>query len=106
MERERNIYTIPNLLTLFRLCLIPVLVWFYCMKEDLAQTAGVTAEKTSPISSRICLWGDTVSMESTMLIPAIERSGIAVASRQAKMEIIEASAIAKTGTATGCKRCL
>ncbi len=45
-------------------------------------------------------------MESTMLIPAIERSGIAVASRQAKMEIIEASAIAKTGTATGCKRCL
>ncbi len=60
MERERNIYTIPNLLTLFRLCLIPVLVWFYCMKEDLAQTAGVTAEKTSPISSRICLWGDTV----------------------------------------------
>lgn len=30
MERERNIYTIPNLLTLFRLCLIPVLVWLYC----------------------------------------------------------------------------
>ncbi len=48
----------------------------------------------------------TVSMESTMLIPAIERNGIAVASRQAKMEITEVSAIAGTGTATSCKRCL
>ncbi len=45
-------------------------------------------------------------MESTMLIPAIERNGIAVASRQAKMEITEVSAIAGTGTATSCKRCL
>lgn len=41
MERERNIYTIPNLLTLFRLCLIPVLVWLYCFEENFTGTATV-----------------------------------------------------------------
>ena len=38
-----------------------------------------------------------------MLILAIERRGIAVASRQATIEIIAASTIAITGTATSCK---
>lgn len=41
MEKEHNIYTIPNLLTLFRLCLIPVLVWLYCFEENLTGTAAV-----------------------------------------------------------------
>lgn len=44
----------------------------------------------------------TVSMESTMLIFAMERRGTAVASRQAAMETAEASAMAAIGTATGC----
>lgn len=41
MEKEHNIYTISNLLTLFRLCLIPVLVWLYCFEENLTGTAAV-----------------------------------------------------------------
>ncbi len=31
---QKKILTIPNLLSLFRLCLIPVIVWLYCVKED------------------------------------------------------------------------
>ena len=41
MEKEHNIYTISNLLTLFHLCLIPVLVWLYCFEENLTGTAAV-----------------------------------------------------------------
>ena len=43
-----------------------------------------------------------VSIESTILIFEIFRNGIAVASRQAKMETIVASVIAKTGTEISC----
>lgn len=31
--KRSQIFTIPNLLSLFRLCLIPVIVWLYCEKE-------------------------------------------------------------------------
>lgn len=31
---QKKILTIPNLLSLFRLCLIPVIVWLYISKED------------------------------------------------------------------------
>ncbi len=31
---QKKILTIPNLLSFFRLCLIPVIVWLYCVKED------------------------------------------------------------------------
>ncbi len=41
MERENRVYTIPNLLTFFRLCLIPILVWLYCVEENLLWTAAV-----------------------------------------------------------------
>ena len=41
MERENRVYTIPNLLTFFRLCLIPILVWLYCAEENLLWTAAV-----------------------------------------------------------------
>lgn len=41
MERKHNLYTIPNLLTFFRLCLIPVLVWLYCFEENFLGTAAV-----------------------------------------------------------------
>ena len=30
----KKIFTIPNILSFFRLCLIPVIVWLYCIKED------------------------------------------------------------------------
>jgi len=49
MEQKRNsdagseiaIFTIPNLLSLFRLCLIPVIVWLYCAKKAHAAAGGV-----------------------------------------------------------------
>ena len=27
---QKKIITVPNILSLFRLCLIPVIVWLYC----------------------------------------------------------------------------
>lgn len=38
---EKKIITIPNILSLFRICLIPVFVWLYCVKEDYVMTAAV-----------------------------------------------------------------
>ena len=31
---RHKILTIPNVLSFFRLCLIPVIVWLYCVKKD------------------------------------------------------------------------
>lgn len=31
---QKKILTIPNVLSFFRICLIPVIVWLYCVKED------------------------------------------------------------------------
>lgn len=37
-DRSENskgkIFTLPNILSFFRLCLIPLIVWLYCVKED------------------------------------------------------------------------
>lgn len=33
-EKLSKIFTIPNLLSFFRLCLIPVLIWSYCIKKN------------------------------------------------------------------------
>jgi len=35
---KKKIFTIPNLLSLFRLCLIPVCAWLYCVKDDCLTT--------------------------------------------------------------------
>lgn len=31
---QKKIITIPNILSFFRLCLIPMIVWLYCFKKD------------------------------------------------------------------------
>lgn len=31
---QKKILTIPNILSFFRVCLIPVIVWLYCFQED------------------------------------------------------------------------
>lgn len=31
---QKKILTIPNILSFFRICLIPVIVWLYCVRED------------------------------------------------------------------------
>lgn len=40
---KREIITIPNMLSLFRLLLIPVIVWLYIVKEDPALTTVILA---------------------------------------------------------------
>lgn len=46
MEQENEpmsnrIFTIPNLLSLFRLCLVPLMVWLYLVKQDCFMTSVV-----------------------------------------------------------------
>lgn len=40
-ERKSRILTVPNLLSAFRLLLVPVIVWLYCGEENYPLTAGV-----------------------------------------------------------------
>ena len=40
-QTKQKIFTIPNLLSAFRIGLIPVLAWLYCRKQDYALTTGV-----------------------------------------------------------------
>jgi cardiolipin synthase len=40
-DYQKKIITIPNILSFFRVCLIPVIVWAYCVKENSLLTAGV-----------------------------------------------------------------
>lgn len=42
-DLKKEICTIPNLLSLVRLCLIPVIVWLYCVRKDPIWTAVVLA---------------------------------------------------------------
>lgn len=43
MQRQNKILTIPNALSAFRLCLIPLFVWLYCVPQAYGWTAGVLA---------------------------------------------------------------
>ena len=38
-ENKNRIWTIPNLLSFFRLALIPLIIWMYCSKKDYIMTA-------------------------------------------------------------------
>ena len=40
-EAENRIITIPNLLSAFRLVLIPVFLWTYCVRDEYLVTAGL-----------------------------------------------------------------
>ena len=40
-DTQSKILTIPNILSFFRLCLIPVIMWLYCVKENYLW-AGIT----------------------------------------------------------------
>lgn len=40
---KKKIITIPNILSFFRLCLIPVIVWLYCVEENYLATTLVVA---------------------------------------------------------------
>jgi len=34
VDYSKKIITVPNILSLFRICLIPLIMWFYCVRED------------------------------------------------------------------------
>lgn len=38
---QEQVFTVPNLLSVIRLCLIPVIVWLYCVKEKPGWTAAI-----------------------------------------------------------------
>lgn len=38
---QERIITIPNILSFFRLCLIPLIVWLYCFKKDYLMTTFI-----------------------------------------------------------------
>ena len=40
-DRSKQLLTLPNLLSVFRLCLIPVFVWLYCWKGNYPATAAI-----------------------------------------------------------------
>lgn len=40
-EKKNQIFTIPNLLSAFRLLLVPVIVWLYCGEGNYPLTAGI-----------------------------------------------------------------
>ena len=41
IQNTRRIFTIPNLLSFFRICLIPVIVWLYVFRGDSLATTLV-----------------------------------------------------------------
>lgn len=41
MEKKNGFWTIPNMLSVVRLCLIPLFMWLYCVKKDSLWTAIV-----------------------------------------------------------------
>lgn len=41
MKTQKKILTVPNLMSAFRLVLIPVFVWLYCWKKDYIMTGAV-----------------------------------------------------------------
>ena len=54
---QSKILTIPNLLSFFRLCLIPVFMWLYCVekKSDLGKVLDPIADKVTQAAMLFCL---------------------------------------------------
>ena len=76
----------------------------FFQKENGGLKCNISKPPSSCKAGRLLLrCYSTFSIDSTMFIFAIERSGIAVASRQAATETTAASIIAMTGTVTSCK---
>ncbi len=60
-ENLNRIITVPNLLSFFRLCLIPVIIWSYCVKKnpllagEILLLSGLTDLADGYIARRLCL---------------------------------------------------
>lgn len=62
--QKKKIFTIPNAMSLFRLCLIPVIVWLYCVKHNYLVTtlvlllSGITDIADGQIARRFNMVSD------------------------------------------------
>ena len=72
---ENRVLTIPNLLSFFRLCLIPVIIWLYCVREDSLGTAAVLALSglTDVVDGRIARRYHMVSSFGKALDPVADK---------------------------------
>ena len=63
-DKQNAIVTIPNLLSAFRLLLVPVIAWLYCGRENYPMTAlvlllsGATDSVEGFVARRVALGGD------------------------------------------------
>ena len=53
---QKKIITIPNILSFFRLCLIPVIIWLYCYKEEYINALAEVTAKYIRLNSTVNGW--------------------------------------------------
>lgn len=72
---QKKILTIPNLLSLFRLCLIPLIVWLYCEKKDynLATIILIASGITDVIDGFIARHFDMISDFGKIFDPVADK---------------------------------
>lgn len=72
---SKSVFTIPNILSFFRLALIPVIVWLYCKKENYTLTAAllILSGLTDLIDGYIARHYNMVSDIGKMLDPAADK---------------------------------
>lgn len=70
-----RIITIPNILSFFRICLIPVIVWLYLVKKNYTGTAGVLilSGATDMVDGFIARRFDMVSNVGKILDPIADK---------------------------------
>lgn len=73
--KKENILTIPNLLSLLRIVLIPVIVWLYCVKKDVTATIVMIAVSglTDIIDGRIARKFNMISDVGKVLDPVADK---------------------------------
>lgn len=121
-KNKKRIITVPNILSLFRLCLIPVIIWLYCVKKnylwttvilllsgltdaadgiiarrfnmisDLGKMIDPVADKLTQIATLFCL----VSRFRYMLIPFV-----VLTVKEIIAAVLNMLAMKKTGNVTG-----
>lgn len=74
-DKRKQIFTIPNLLSMFRLLLIPVIAWLYCEEENYPLTAGalVLSGVTDVVDGFVARRFDMVSDLGKVLDPVADK---------------------------------
>ena len=73
-DTQKKIFTIPNLMSLFRLCLIPVIIWLYCVeKNDVAERLNKAAKEKYGIDNFTDMIADeTVATDEEALMAFLQ----------------------------------